>query len=106
MGASINSNTGVMYVTANNLPSETWLTKNTDKFEYYDYKSNFKLLVDEDGYPGSKPPWGTLTALDLNTGKINLAGTFLANILSYLKKGIPITGTMKHGVVQQVRLVI
>ncbi len=26
-------------------------------------------LQDADGYPGVKPPWGTLTALDLNTGK-------------------------------------
>ena len=96
MGASINSNTGVMYVTANNLPSETWLTKNTDKFEYYDYKSNFKLLVDEDGYPGSKPPWGTLTALDLNTGKIIWQVPF-GEYSELSKKGIPITGTMNMG---------
>jgi glucose dehydrogenase/sugar phosphate isomerase/epimerase len=27
-------------------------------------------LVDPEGYPGSTPPWGTLTCLDLNTGKI------------------------------------
>ena len=27
-------------------------------------------LRDEDGYPGSKPPWGTLTAISLNSGKI------------------------------------
>ena len=38
-----------------------------------------QLLVDanrndppynQNGYPGSKPPWGTLTAINLNTGKI------------------------------------
>lgn len=27
-------------------------------------------LVDAEGFPGCKPPWGTLTCLDLNTGKI------------------------------------
>ena len=28
------------------------------------------MLEDLSGYPGVKPPWGTLTALNLNTGKI------------------------------------
>ena len=27
-------------------------------------------LVDHEGYPGCTPPWGTLTCLDLNTGRI------------------------------------
>jgi quinoprotein glucose dehydrogenase len=27
-------------------------------------------LVDAEGYPGTKPPWGTLNCIDLNTGKI------------------------------------
>ncbi|HTE20344.1 MAG TPA: PQQ-binding-like beta-propeller repeat protein, partial [Armatimonadota bacterium] len=30
----------------------------------------FQRLLDPEGYPGSKPPWGTLNAIDLNTGKI------------------------------------
>ena len=28
------------------------------------------VFLDLDGYPAAKPPWGTLTALNLNTGKI------------------------------------
>lgn len=35
----------------------------------YTFKGYTKLL-DDRGYPGSKPPWGTLNAIDLNTGKI------------------------------------
>ncbi len=30
----------------------------------------WQLLLDSDGMPGSNPPWGYLTAIDLNTGKI------------------------------------
>jgi quinoprotein glucose dehydrogenase len=35
----------------------------------YTYNGYPKLLDDE-GYPGCKPPWGTLNCLDLNTGKL------------------------------------
>jgi quinoprotein glucose dehydrogenase len=30
----------------------------------------WKKLLDNEGYPGNKPPWGSLTALNLNNGKI------------------------------------
>ncbi len=30
----------------------------------------YKKLLDPDGYPGVKPPWGTLNAIDLNKGTI------------------------------------
>jgi quinoprotein glucose dehydrogenase len=30
----------------------------------------WKKLLDQEGYPGNKPPWGSLTALNLNNGKI------------------------------------
>lgn len=30
----------------------------------------WQLLLDSDGMPGSNPPWGYLTAIDLNSGKI------------------------------------
>ena len=33
-------------------------------------RDEYRRLYDFEGYPGSKPPWGTLTRLDLNTGKI------------------------------------
>lgn len=29
--------------------------------------AGFRLFLDEEGFPGSKPPWGTLNAVDLNT---------------------------------------
>ena len=30
----------------------------------------WNLLNDQAGYPGVKPPWGTLNAVDLNSGEI------------------------------------
>jgi quinoprotein glucose dehydrogenase len=30
----------------------------------------YNKFLDKDGYPGIKPPWGTLNAIDLNSGKI------------------------------------
>ena len=70
MGASVDQDTGTMYVTANNMPYEIYLTKIKEKFLYYEYKSHFSVLKDQNGFPASKPPWGTLTALNLNNGKI------------------------------------
>ncbi len=32
--------------------------------------TGFQRLLDHEGRPGSKPPWGTLNAIDLGTGKI------------------------------------
>jgi quinoprotein glucose dehydrogenase len=32
--------------------------------------NGYPKLLDHEGYPGCKPPWGTLNCLDLNTGKL------------------------------------
>jgi len=35
------------------------------------YRDNgYPRLLDNENYPGNKPPWGLLNAIDLNTGKI------------------------------------
>jgi len=96
MGASIDNNSGIMYVTANNIPHQTWLTKKENGYEYYEYNSHFKVLKDQNGYPGSKPPWGTLTSLNLNTGKIIWQVPF-GEYSDLTKIGIPKTGTLNMG---------
>ena len=53
-------------------------------------------LFDENGYPGSKPPWGNLTAIDLNSGKIKWQVPF-GEYESLTKLGIPLTGTENFG---------
>ncbi len=56
----------------------------------------WKKLTDQDGYPGIKPPWGTLNAIDLNTGDY-LWRVPLGEYPELAKKGIPITGTESYG---------
>ncbi|MCX6228873.1 MAG: PQQ-binding-like beta-propeller repeat protein [Bacteroidia bacterium] len=51
---------------------------------------------DKLGYPGIKPPWGTLNAVDLNSGKL-LWKVPLGEYSELTKKGIPITGTECYG---------
>ena len=42
-------------------------------------------FLDPDGYPAVVPPWGTLNAIDLNTGRY-LGRFLLENILSYQRR--------------------
>ena len=53
-------------------------------------------LVDAEGYPGCKPPWGTLTCLDLNTGKIAWKVPF-GEYPELAAKGVPKTGQESFG---------
>lgn len=48
------------------------------------------------GYPAVKPPWGTLNAIDLNTGDY-LWKTTLGEFEELTAKGIPPTGTENYG---------
>ncbi|ADB39943.1 PQQ-binding-like beta-propeller repeat protein [Spirosoma linguale] len=51
---------------------------------------------DQDNYPAIKPPWGTLNAINLNTGEY-LWQVPLGEYPELSKKGIPPTGTENHG---------
>ncbi|MBE9464744.1 PQQ-binding-like beta-propeller repeat protein [Dyadobacter subterraneus] len=56
----------------------------------------WQRFTDQDGYPGVKPPWGTLNAIDLNTGEY-LWRVPLGEYPELAKKGIPTTGTDSYG---------
>ena len=96
MGASVNNKNGHMYVTSHNIPWITSISKVDNKFSYYSYVSKSKRLLDQNKYPGSKPPWGSLTSINLNTGKIIWQVPF-GEYEELKKKGIPATGTENYG---------
>lgn len=56
----------------------------------------WRRLLDQDGYPGIKRPWGTLNAIDLNTGDY-LWRVPLGEYPELAEKGIPTTGTDNYG---------
>jgi len=61
----------------------------------YSTTGYYKFLSPE-GYPAIKPPWGTLTAIDLNTGE-HVWKTNLGEYPELTAKGIPPTGTENYG---------
>jgi quinoprotein glucose dehydrogenase len=56
----------------------------------------FRRWLDKEGYPAIKPPWGTLNAVDLNTGEIKWKVT-LGEYPALTARGIPPTGTENYG---------
>jgi quinoprotein glucose dehydrogenase len=60
------------------------------------YKSNKGWFTDPDGYPAIVPPWGTLSAIDMNTGRY-LWHIPLGYYPELAAKGLSNTGTLNYG---------
>ena len=58
--------------------------------------AGYQKFVDQDGYPAVEPPWGTLNAIDLNTGEY-LWKVPLGEYPELAEKGIANTGTENYG---------
>ena len=60
------------------------------------YFNGFNFLVDHEGYPGIKPPWGLLNCYDLSTGKA-LWRVPLGELKELTRQGVPLTGSHNLG---------
>ena len=58
--------------------------------------SGYTKFLDKDGYPAIRPPWGTLNAIDLNTGEYVWTKVF-GSYPELEAKGIPQTGSESYG---------
>jgi len=56
----------------------------------------FRRWQDQEGYPAIKPPWGTLNAVDLNTGTLKWKVP-LGEYKELTARGLPPTGTENYG---------
>ena len=58
--------------------------------------TGYTRFLDPEGYPALRPPWGTLNALDLNTGEY-LWQKPLGEFPALTARGLPPTGTENYG---------
>ncbi len=58
--------------------------------------TGYNRFLDPEGYPAIKPPWGTLNAIDLNTGEY-LWRRPLGELPELTAAGLPPTGTENYG---------
>ncbi|HRE07263.1 MAG TPA: PQQ-binding-like beta-propeller repeat protein [Opitutaceae bacterium] len=58
--------------------------------------TGYNRFLDPEGYPAVKPPWGTLNAIDLNTGE-PLWTVPLGEYKELTARGVPPTGTENYG---------
>jgi quinoprotein glucose dehydrogenase len=91
-GASFDPTTGVLYVNSNNVPWLATLEKSSDSYKFTGY---FRF-TDPEGYPAVKPPWGNLTAINLNTGEF-VWQIVLGEFPELTARGVPQTGTENFG---------
>lgn len=94
-GASFDPSKGFLYVNVTSFPRVLKLLPESKASEPFSERGQVRL-ADHEGYPGIKPPWGTLVAIDLNRGVIKWQET-LGEFSQLTRKGVPKTGTPNLG---------
>jgi quinoprotein glucose dehydrogenase len=94
-GGSFDPETGWLYVNANNDPWMVRLRQRAPTPIPF-VATDIGQLGDLTGHPGIKPPWGTLSAIDLNRGEIAWQVP-LGEYPDLVKRGIRNTGTENLG---------
>ena len=70
--------------------------KNNNKSRPSYSSTGYNKFLTKEGYPAISPPWGTISAIDLNTGKYEWQIPF-GEFEELKKKGIPATGRENYG---------
>jgi quinoprotein glucose dehydrogenase len=98
-GASFDPTTGLLYVNSNNVPNIITLTdsKVNGASRYGNFGiTGYHQFLDNEGYPAIKPPWGVLSAINLNTGEFAWQVP-VGEHVELTSRGIPQTGTETFG---------
>jgi quinoprotein glucose dehydrogenase len=95
-GASFDPTTGLLYVNTQNLPMLMQLVDGPEGQSPPYQLRDYTRLFDHEGYPGGKPPWGLLSAVDLSKGEIRWQ-VRLGEHPELTARGIPPTGTLNMG---------
>lgn len=95
-GGSIDPETGWLYVNSHDEPYIITLTPAKPGSGYPYGITGYNHFLDPDGYAAIKPPWGQLTAVDLNRGEI-VWQVVLGEFKDLTVRGIPPTGTQNIG---------
>ncbi|MEO5740534.1 MAG: pyrroloquinoline quinone-dependent dehydrogenase [Vicinamibacterales bacterium] len=97
-GAAVDPQSAVMYVNSNDIAWTSSLRPSTPaspsvlKYIF----SGYRRWYDPDGYPAVAPPWGTLNAIDLNTGDYVWKAA-LGEYPELVAQGMRDTGTENYG---------
>ena len=70
--------------------------KESSQFFMHFINDGYTKFLDPDGYPAVKPPWGTLNAINLNTGKIAWKIP-LGEFPALVQQGLRNTGSENYG---------
>jgi quinoprotein glucose dehydrogenase len=91
-GASFDPTSGFLYINTNNLPYLIQMRKTPEGYD----STGYVHFRDQQNYPAIKPPWGLLTAIDLNKGEFAWQVP-LGEYPELTKRGVPKTGTENLG---------
>jgi quinoprotein glucose dehydrogenase len=92
-GSAFDPETGFLYVNANDLAWTGALARNDAGGYRF---TGYTRFLDPEGYPAVAPPWGTLSAINLNTGEYGWQIP-LGEYPELVEKGVTNTGTENYG---------
>jgi quinoprotein glucose dehydrogenase len=95
-GGSFDPATGWYYINSHDEPWIMTLVPAPEDSGYPYSHTGYNHFEDQEGYAAIKPPWGRLTAFDLNRGEI-MWQEVLGELKELTARGIPPTGTQNIG---------